>query len=599
MVTSRPEIVGTFGVVATTHWMATAAGMAMLEKGGNAFDAAAAAGFVHHVVEPDQNGPGGDVPIILWSARRGRVDVICGQGVAPAAATVDRLRDLGLDVMPGTGHLSAVVPGSFGAWMLLLRDYGTLPLRVVLEHAIAAARNGFVVKPEVAGCIARAGGFFKQYWPTSVEAYMPGGAAPVPGTLYRLPHVAATYERLVEEAEAAGSDRVRQVEAARAAWYSGFVAEAIDRFFRTPVMDSTGEVHAGLLSGQDLARWNASVESPVTYAYGDYTVCKPGPWAQSPVFLQQLALLEGFDLAAMPPTGPAFIHTVQECAKLAFADRDAFYGDPLFVDVPLGRLLSRDYNAERRKLVGEDASLEMRPGTIPGHGGRITLRAKGSTNLVHGESSLGVNERDGVRTWAQFQAAGGDTCHIDAIDRWGNMISATPSGGWLDGSPAVPGLGFPVSVRGQMFSLDPGHPNAIAPGKRPRTTLTPTLALRREEPYLVFGTPGGDQQDQWALHAFLRHVHHGMNLQEAIDCPGFHTEHLPDSFYPREWMPGHLAVEEDLPNPTLAELAARGHALEIFPRWGHYNSVTMATREGRTLKAGASPRRMQCYAIGR
>ncbi|MSP84055.1 MAG: gamma-glutamyltransferase family protein [Alphaproteobacteria bacterium] len=596
MVTSRPEIVGTFGVVATTHWMASAAGMAMLEKGGNAFDAAAAAGFVHHVVEPDQNGPGGDVPIILWSMARSRVDVICGQGCAPAGATVDYMRDLGLDVMPGTGHLPAVVPGSFGAWMLLLRDYGSLPLREVMAPAIRAAREGFVTKPEVARLVGRMGPFFKRYWPSSAEAYMPGGEAPVPGTLYRLPAQAATYERLVNEAEAAGADRVRQIEAARKAWYAGFVAEAIDRFFRQPVMDSSGEAHAGLLTGQDLATWNASIESPITYAYGDYTVCKPGPWAQSPVFLQQLALLQGFDVAAMDPRGPEFIHTVQECAKLAFADREAFYGDPLYVDVPLGRLLSKEYNAERRRLVEDSASHVMRPGKIAGRGGAIPLRAKGSTNLSHGETGAGVGA--GVQTWAEFQA-GGDTCHIDIIDRWGNMISATPSGGWLDGSPAVPGLGFPVSARGQMFWLDPDHPNAIAPGKRPRTTLTPTLALKQDEPYLVFGTPGGDQQDQWALHAFLRHVHHGMNLQEAVDCPGFYTEHLADSFYPREWVPGHLAVESDLPKKTLADLDRRGHVLEIFPKWGHYNSVTMASRVGATLRAAASPRRMQCYAVGR
>jgi gamma-glutamyltranspeptidase/glutathione hydrolase len=601
MVTSRPEIVGTFGVVTTTHWLATTTGMTILEQGGNAFDAAVAAGFVLHIVEPDQNGPGGDLPVVLWSAERGRVEVICGQGVAPAAANLDALLGLGLDVMPGTGHLPAVVPGSFGAWMLLLRDYGTMTPRQVLEPAIAIARDGFVLKPDVARLIAGLEPFFAEHWPSSAEVYLPGGDAPAGDALYALPAQADTYERIVREAESAGGDRLRQIEAARHAWYEGFVAEAIDRFFRTPVMDTTGEAHTGLLTGHDLAGWRATVEEPVTIGYGDYTVCKPGPWAQSPVLLQQLALLRGFDLASMDPGGAEFVHTVQECAKLAFADRDAFYGDPSFADVPLDVLLSEPYNAERRRLVGETASLELRPGAIAGYGGRVQLRPRGSTVFAHPETAMDAEpEEPTTRNWAAYLAlTRGDTCHLDIIDRHGNMVSATPSGGWLSGSPVVPGLGFPVSVRGQMFSLDRDHPNAIAPGKRPRTTLTPTLALRGGEPYLAFGTPGGDMQDQWALHAFLRHVHHGMNLQQAIDAPGFYTEHLVGSFYPREWRPGHLAVEDSFSREVLSELDRRGHVLEIDERWGHYNSVTMATRDGRTLRAGASPRRQQSYAIGR
>ncbi len=601
MVTSRPEIVGTFGVVTSTHWLATAAGMAILERGGNAFDAAVATGCTLHIVEPDQNGPGGDVPLIFWSQAKGRVEVICGQGVAPAAISASRLRDLGLDVMPGIGHLPAVVPGSFGAWMLLLRDYGTMTLRQVLEPAIGTARDGFPMRPQAARAIACAQAFMTEFWPSSAAVFLPGGAAPEPGRLFRNPAQADTYERLVVEAEAAGAERERQIEAARKAWYEGFVAEAIDGFMREPVMDTSGEAHAGYLTADDMARWRAEVEAPVTLAYGDYTVCKPGPWAQSPVMLQQLALLDGFDLSAMDPLGPDFVHSVQECAKLAMADREAFYGDPKFTEVPMDRLLAEDYNEARRALVGERASMELRPGRIDGYGGRIPLRAKGSTNVAHAQMTVGGGSGPSAnRTWAQhLSERQGDTCHFDIIDRWGNMISGTPSGGWLDGSPVVPGLGFGVSVRGQMFWLDEAHPNGLAPGKRPRTTLTPTLALRADEPYLVFGTPGGDKQDQWALHAFLRHVHHGMNLQEAVDAPSFYTEHLPSSFYPREWRPGHLAVEADFPDATLSELHRRGHELEIFGPWGMYNSVTMAARDGKVLRAAASPRRMQCYAFGR
>ena len=324
MVLSRPEIVGTFGVVATTHWMATAAAMAILEKGGNAFDAAVAAGCVLHIVEPDQNGPGGDCPLILWSQKRQKVDVICGQGSAPAAITSEKLRDQGLDTMPGIGHLPTVVPGSFGAWMRLLHDYGTLGVRDVLEAAITIARDGFPMKPGVARVIAGGAAFMKEHWPSSAEVYLVAGEAPAAGTLYTLPAQAATYERIVKEAEAAGGSRENQVEAARRAWYEGFVAEAIDRFMREPVMDTSGEAHRGYMTGEDLAAWRAEVEEPMTIDYGDYTVCKAGPWAQSPVLLQQLALLKGFDIAAMDPNGAEFVHTVQECCKLAMADREKF-----------------------------------------------------------------------------------------------------------------------------------------------------------------------------------------------------------------------------------------------------------------------------------
>ena len=600
MTTSRPEITGTFGVAATTHWLATAAAMGILERGGNAFDAAVAAGCVLHIVEPDQNGPGGDVPIILWNAARQKIEVICGQGGAPASATIAATRALGLEVMPGTGLLSVVVPGAFGAWLMLLRDHGTMHLRDVLTPAIEVARNGFILRDSLAGVLARVAPFFHEHWKSSIAAYLPGGAAPSVGTLYRLPLQAETFERILREAEAAGGDRDAQIEAARRAWYQGFVAEAVDRFFRQPAMDTTGEAHAGFLTGDDLARWQPRVEEPVTYDYRNYRVCKPGPWTQGPVFLQQLALLDGFDLDAMAPDGPDFVHVVQECAKLAYADREAFYGDPDFVDVPLDRLLSAAYNEERRKLIGDTASLDLRPGRIEGYGGSLALRAPGSTtavfpDLIAAQHVSGANSR-----FDDYMAEShGDTCHLDIIDRWGNMVAATPSGGWLSGSPAVPELGFPMSVRAQIFVLDEQHPNALAPGKRPRTTLTPTLALRDGEPYLAFGTPGGDQQDQWALHAFLRHVHYGMNLQEAVDAPSFHTAHFPSSFYPRESRPGNLEIEIGFPKATLRELKRRGHQLALADVWGHYNSIIMASRADGIVRAGASPRRMQAYAMGR
>jgi gamma-glutamyltranspeptidase/glutathione hydrolase len=597
--TTRPEILGTFGVVASTHWLATATGMATLERGGNAFDAAVAAGFALQVVEPHLNGPGGDLPVILYSARTHRIEVICGQGVAPQAATVAAYRALGLDLVPGNGLLAAVVPGAFDAWLRLLRDHGTLPLRAVLAPAIGFARGGYPVVPTISATIERVRDLFEAEWRTSAAVYLPGGDVPAPGSLFSNPALADTYERILEQAESAGGDREAQLEAARRAFYRGFVADAIDRFCRsTEAMDVTGRRHRGLLTGDDLARWQATMEPPLTYDYHGHTLCKPGPWSQAPVALQQLALLQGFDLAALSATDPAFVHTVIECAKLAFADREAFYGDPDFVDVPMTTLLSDAYNDERRSLIGDAASFELRPGGIEGYGGAVPLRmASTAADVAHAGAHGGIGEPT-VRRDDAAPGARGDTCHVDVIDRHGNMVAATPSGGWLQSSPVIPELGFCLGTRAQMFWLDEGHPAGLAPGKRPRTTLSPSLALRDGEPYLAFGTPGGDQQDQWALHVFLRHLHFGMNLQAAIDAPAFHTEHAPSSFYPRAARPGHVALEGRFPRVTVDGLRRRAHEVEVCDHWS-LGRVCAAAKDGAVLKAAANPRLMQNYAIGR
>src|SRR5579859_4891484 len=322
--TTRPELAGTFGMVASTHWLASAAGMAVLERGGNAFDAAVAAGFVLQVVEPHLNGPGGEVPVIGHDARRGETLVVCGQGTAPAAATVDAYAGLGLDLVPGSGLLAACVPGAFGGWLLLLREYGTLPLRDVLGYAIGYAQAGYPLVPAISWSIASVAELFREHWHTSAEVYLPGGGAPAPGTRFANPALAATYQRILAEAEAASGDRDEQIEAARRAWYDGFVAEQIGKFAATEVMDVTGERHRGLLTGHDLATWHARLEVPVSYEYGGLTVCKTGPWGQGPVFLQQLALLSGYDLATMRQGSDDYIHLLTEGAKLAFADREAW-----------------------------------------------------------------------------------------------------------------------------------------------------------------------------------------------------------------------------------------------------------------------------------
>jgi len=598
--TTRPEIRGTFGVVASTHWLASAVGMGVLEKGGNAFDAAASAGFTLQVVEPHLNGPLGEAPILVWSEADRRCEVICGQGVAPAAATIGRFRGLGLDLIPGTGLLAAAVPAAFGAWMRLLRDRGTMPLAEILAPAIAYAENGYPAVQRVSETIGVMSEMFRREWPSSAAVYLPRGMPPVPGRLFRNPALAATYRRVL--AAAGDGTREGQIERARAAWYRGFVAEAIDRFCRREeVLDSSGRRHRGLLTGDDLARWETPVEAPVTFDYHGWTVAKGGPWSQGPVLLQTLALLQGFDLHGLDPLGPDFVHIVVECLKLAFADREAWYGDPNFADVPMPTLLGAAYNDARRKLIGDRASLELRPGRPEGRLPRVLV---GGRETVIGGAGVGEPTVGGIGepTLTRQGVVAGDTCHVDVVDRWGNMVSATPSGGWLQSSPVIPELGFCLGTRLQMLWLEEGLPASLEPGKRPRSTLSPSMAFKDGQPALAFGTPGGDQQDQWSALMFLHHVHQGMNLQEAIDCPAFHTAHMPSSFYPRAAHPGLLAVEGRFPEATCAALAERGHHVVVGGPWSEGRLSGCAreeTPEGRVLKAAANPRGMSGYAVGR
>src|SRR6478736_4080702 len=604
--TTRPEIEGTFGVVTSTHWIATAVGMATLEKGGNAFDAGVATAFTLQVFEPHLNGPGGDVPIIVHDVKRGRTEVICGQGPAPARATIAHYRSEGLDMVPGTGLLAACVPGTFESWMMLLRDYGTMRLRDVLEPAISYARDGYPLVERACATIQTVEQLFRKHWPTSAAVYLPNGEVPRPGTLFTNKTLAATYARILSEAESGGGGRDAEIESARKSWSQGFVAEAIDKFCRTQdVMDVSGSPHRGVLSADDMARWQPTVEAPLTYDYGRYTVCKPGVWSQGPVMLQQLALLKGFELDGLDPAGPDFIHLQTECAKLAFADREKFYGDPKFTEIPIATLLSDAYNDERRKLISRDkASLDFIPGSVEGFGSIVKMRrAEGHREAV---GAMGAGEP----TVGRFGEVRGDTVHFDIIDKAGNMISATPSGGWLQSSPVIPELGFCLGSRAQMFWLEEDHPAALAPGKRPRTTLSPTMALRDGEPYMAWGSPGGDQQDQWTTQFFLRHVHSrpkdgvaslayaNQNLQEAIDAPAWHSEHFPSSFWPRQARPGVLVVEGRLPRATIAELERRGHIVEVGPDWSE-GRLTAAARDGRRRRAAANPRGMQGYAAGR
>ena len=592
--TTRPEIRGTFGAVSSTHWIASAVAMGILERGGNAFDAVVSAGFTLQIVEPHLNGPGGDVSIILQGRNDTRPHVLCGQGVAPSAATIDVYRDLGLRLVPGTGLLAAVVPGSFDAWMLLLRDYGSLSLRAVLEPAIGYAESGFPVIYGVAASIHDIADYFRKEWPSSAAVWLPGNNPPLPNQIMATPTIAETYKRILREAERVGADREAQIEAARKSFYEGFVAEAIDRFcVGAEAFDSTGRRNKGLLRGDDLTNWRASYETPLSYEYHGLEFHKIGPWGQGPVLLQTLALLKGFDLAAMDPTGDRFVHTVVECIKLAFADRDVHYGDPNFVDVPIDTLLSDTYNDARRKLVSDTASDQLSAGALADDDARIDVLQELAGSEIPAEAG------SGEPTFADVPEFEGDTVHVDVVDRWGNIVAATPSGGWLQSSPAIPELGFNLTTRGQMFWLDERLPSSLAPGKRPRTTLTPTLATRDGAPYLAFGTPGGDQQDQWSLILLLRHLHHKHNLQAAIDAPLFNSKHFTSSFYPRAFSAKELMIEGRFDNTVLDALAARGHKLSIQGDWALGRLCAVARGKNGDLRAAATPRLMQAYAIGR
>ncbi|MFF8532710.1 gamma-glutamyltransferase family protein [Streptomyces sp. NPDC015532] len=606
MFTTRPTLQGTFGMVSSTHWLASQSAMAVLEDGGNAYDAAVAAGFVLHVVEPHLNGPAGEVPIILAPAD-GPVRVLCGQGVAPAGATVAHYRSLGLELVPGTGPLAAAVPGAFDAWMLLLRDHGTKPLADVLKYAIGYAEDGHAPVERVGETVDSVRALFETEWTSSAQVYLPDGRSPRPGELFRNPALAATWRRLLDEVSGVG-DRVAEIDAAREVWRSGFIAEALVRQAGRPTMDTSGKRHTGTLTAADLAGWSAAYEAPATYDWRGWTLCKAGPWSQGPVLLQQLALLP----PELPRYGSAdYVHLLVEGCKLAMADREAWYGDA--AEVPLGDLLSEPYNAARRTLVGDKASYELRPGSPGGRDPRLSGHARVAAAEESGFDALavpGAGEPTLGRAAAEPEVAPdggtrGDTCHLDVVDRWGNMVAATPSGGWLQSNPVVPELGFPLGTRLQMAWLEEGLPNSLTPGRRPRTTLTPSVALRDGVPVMAFGTPGGDQQDQWQTHFFLSvalrpQVRGGLDLQGAIDAPNWHNDSFPSSFYPRGMRPGGLTVESRTDEGVVEELRRRGHDVTVAEGWSEGRLCAVARDPGTgILSAGANARGMQGYAVGR
>ena len=578
----RPTLMSTRGMISTEHYLSAEAGMSVLRAGGNAFDAAVAAALAEGVLNPHMHTFGGELSALAYSASENKVFSINGNTVAPKAATLEWFQQQDIKLIPASGVLAAGPCAAPDAFISVLQRFGTCSLAQVITSALELAENGFPMHRALRGpapaylnmdfSIAGNAEHFRKHWPSSAKVYLPDGQLPEVGQVMTNPALARTFRRLMAAEEQASGDRLAGLTAARAEFYEGPIAQTIT---------AHAKEQGGLLSAEDLADFHIQVEEPTTLNYRGYDVYKCGPWSQGPVFLQQLALLEGFDLKAMGLNSADYIHTVTEAAKLAFADREQYYGDPNFTDVPLEGLLSKDYASSRRALIDNGhASLDQRPG-----------------NPRTGAALLDGQDIFAARNW------GPGTVYVAVIDKERNMASFTPSGAWIPSSPVMDGLGFPLGTRVQTFFLDATHPNALVPGKRPRTTLTPTLVMRDGKPHMVFGTPGGDQQDQWTLQFFLAAADFGLEVQDAIEAPRFSTAHFPTSFYPHHCVPGLLRVEDRIPEDIRAALEARGHTLQVNPAWSEGDVLGIRADAQGTLYGGADVRgeqskRMPSHIIG-
>jgi gamma-glutamyltranspeptidase/glutathione hydrolase len=559
--------------------------MSVLERGGNAFDAATAGAFVLYVAEPDQNGPGGEVAIVLRTSSDRVVRVVCGQGPTPAAATIETFARLGLDLIPGSGVLAACVPGAVDAWLALLERFGTWSLAEVLAPAIAYASSGVPVSPGLARRIAGIAEHVRAHWSTTAAIYLASGL-PRAGDRLRNRAFAATLERLARESTSAPS-RETGMAAARRSWRQGFVPEAGFRWLDgRAVRDLTGRADTALLTRDDWASFSATFEEPLSRRALGATVFKPGAWSQSVVLLEALTVLDTFSIAGREDVDR--VHAAVESLKLALADREAWCGDPACVDVPTAALLSDEYARERSRRIGVGASRDLVPGAPGGREPRLPARARTTVDVAAATARS-----------TKSLATAGDTAHIDVADRHGNVVAAAPSGGWLQSSPVVPELGFPLGTRAQTMWLEEGLANSLAPRKRPRTTLSPSVIVTDDERVIACGTPGGDAQDQWTLEFLLRHLVDRSDLQAAVDAPTFQSLHAPISFWPRQARPNVLQIEESWGAALLDALRARGHELEVISErsQGWMCAVQFAPRG--FLEAAASERGRNCTAIAR
>lgn len=573
--TMRPEITAARGIVAGGRNYSVAAGLRMFERGGNAVDAGVAAVFAASVVEISHFGFGGECPLMIYDAKTKKVVVVNGQGPAPEAASPDLFKAKGK--VDANGPLAATVPAVMDALAIALAGYGTMRLEEVMAPAIAYA-DGFPMYAFLRGYLVRERKATEK-WEWSKKTYYPEGGIPEVGEIFHQPNLAKTLREIVAAERAAFEktrDRKAAILAGRDAFYKGTIARRIAE---------ADHAAGGVLTYEDLAGFRGRIEEPVKTTFHGYDVFKAGPWDQGPVLLQTFNILAGIDLAAMGPGSADSIHAVHEATKLAYDDRNAFYGDPDFVKVPLKGLLSSDYAAARRSLIGPQAFLEHRPGDPFAFDPEVKAPPVRYTPHSQGEAP---------------RAEKGDTTCVDAVDRDGNLFSATPSSGWLLGGAFIAGdTGVPLSNRMQIFDLDPASPNVLAGGKRPRTTLTPTILLKDGKPFLAISTPGGDSQDQQIANVLLNLIVFKMGLQEAIEAPRINSLHPFSSFDDHKSEPGVLEVESRVAAATLEELKRRGHKLKVLAPYGMPTGVVAVgvNLQTGTLRGGADVRRER-YVFG-
>jgi gamma-glutamyltranspeptidase/glutathione hydrolase len=571
----RPEILGTHGIVAAGRHYSVAAGVRMLERGGNAIDAGVASVLAASVVEISHFGFGGESPTMIYDAKNREIIVINGQGPAPRAASPDLFKSGGK--VDGNGPLAATIPAMLDAMALALEAKGTMRLAQVIEPAIEYA-DGFPMYGFLRQFLISERENTEQYeW--SKKTYYPDGRVPEAGEIFRQPNLAKTLRAIAaaDSAEFAHSrDRVAAIRAGRNAFYAGEVARRIADADRTA---------GGVFSYEDLASYHGTIEKPVTSNFHGFDVYKAPPWNQGPVLLQTLNILEGVDLQKFGPNSADYIHTVHEAIKLAYDDRNALYGDPAFAKVPIAGLLSKPYAAERRSLITQQASLGHQPGDPFAFDPAV--KPPRTRYIPHSQGQKSAR-------------SSGDTTCVDVVDKDGNLFSSTPSSGWLLGGAFVAGdTGVPLSNRMQVFDLDPLSPNVLAGGKRPRTTLTPTIVLKDGKPFLAISTPGGDSQDQQILNVLLNLFVFDMSLPEAIEAPRFNSLHPFSSFDNHESLPGVLEIENRIPQQVRDDLTARGHKLRVLGSYAMNTGVVAVGVDPKTgvLHGAADPRRER-YIFG-
>ncbi len=575
---TRPEIIGSFGVVTSTNARASSIGLRVLEQGGNAFDAAVAVGLALNVLEPEYNGFGGEVVALARLADTRTVKVLCGQGVAPRTATCEQFLELGYKEMPSVGLLAATVPGAFDAWMLMLRDLGTMTLRAVLSPTMEICNAGVPLSRDVRRKLAQVATRFQGAgWEASSRIYMAAISQPDEALTLQNEDLSSTLSALLTHSELGRSTREEQIDSARSYFYKGPIGLAVASFSGRRSLSKIDIETGGLIERADLEQWKAHWEDPVTTNYKGWTVHKSGPWSQGPVMLEHLNVFEEICPNPAACTNEAYVHALIESGKIAFNDRDLLYGDPNFSEIPLEDLLSKTYAKSRAKEITDAATIEALTISYPDMADPSSDFYKANTRQSPG-----------------FE---GDTCHFDIIDRLGNVVSATPSGGWLQDSPAIPKLGFSLNTRSQMFNLREGHPNALGPRKRPRTTLSPTIATHDGGRILSFGTPGADYQDQYNILLFLRYVVFGCSLQEAVESVSFRSEHFVASVPPYGIKPGLISIEQRFPEKDLECLRRRGHLIAKKPDYS-MSPCTAAVWEGGILRAAAGPTEQRGYAVG-